>query len=252
MAGTHLAVENLNVYYGRQHALKDVTVGIPDQQVTAIIGPSGCGKSSLLKSFNRLIDLTEGARVTGKVIVNGADIMSPGVDLAEVRKKMGLLSQTPWPLPMSIFDNVAYGARLHGLASGKGLRTLVEANLKKAGLWDEVKDRLNRPAEGLSKGQQQRLALARSLAVGPDVILADEATSALDPVSAKRVEQLFIDLKSEYTVVLVTHILRQARRIADYVLFLYMGELVEHGPAKQIFENPSDPRTQAYVRGDIS
>ncbi len=252
MAGTHLAVENLNVYYGRQHALKDVTVGIPDRQVTAIIGPSGCGKSSLLKSFNRLIDLTEGARVTGKVIVNGADIMSPGVDLAEVRKKMGLLSQTPWPLPMSIFDNVAYGARLHGLASGKGLRTLVEANLKKAGLWDEVKDRLNRPAEGLSKGQQQRLALARSLAVGPDVILADEATSALDPVSAKRVEQLFIDLKSEYTVVLVTHILRQARRIADYVLFLYMGELVEHGPAKQIFENPSDPRTQAYVRGDIS
>jgi phosphate transport system ATP-binding protein len=252
MPGSHLAVENLNVYYGAQHALKDVTVEIPDRQVTAIIGPSGCGKSSLLKSFNRLIDLTEGTRVTGRVIVDGIDIMSPGTDLAAVRKKMGLLSQTPWPLPMSIFENVAYGPRIHGMTNRKQLRETVEIYLKKAGLWDEVKARLSRPADGLSKGQQQRLALARGLAVGPEVILADEATSALDPVSAKRIEQLFIELKSEYSVVLVTHILRQARRIADYVLFLYMGELVEHGPAAQIFGSPSDPRTQAYVRGDIS
>jgi len=252
MVESHLAVENLNVYYGSQHALKNVTVAIPDKQVTAIIGPSGCGKSSLLKSFNRLIDLTEGARVTGRVLVDGTDIMSRDVDLASVRKKMGLLSQTPWPLPMSIFDNVAYGPRLHGVRSKKKLREIVEQYLRKAGLWDEVKDRLSRPAEGLSKGQQQRLALARGLAVGPEIILADEATSALDPASAKHIEKLFLELKSEYSVVLVTHILRQARRIADYVLFLYMGELIEHGPASQIFGAPYDPRTQAYVRGDIS
>jgi len=247
----HIEVKNLDVYYGKHHAVKDVSVAIPDRKITAIIGPSGCGKSSLLKSFNRLIDLTEGARITGQVIIDGTDICGAGTDLAEMRRKMVLLSQTPWPLPMSIFENVAYGARLHGAGRGE-LKEIVEKNLRRAGLWDEVHDRLHRPAAGLSKGQQQRLALARGLAVRPEVILADEATSALDPVSAQRIEKLFIELKEEYSVVLVTHILRQARRIADYVLFMYMGELVEHGPAKHVFEFPKDPRTKAYVSGEIS
>jgi phosphate transport system ATP-binding protein len=250
--GSHLEVRDLNVYYGALHAVKNVTVRIPDRQVTVIIGPSGCGKSSLLKTFNRLIDLTEGARTTGQVIVDGVNIMEPGVNLANVRKKMVLLSQTPWPLPMSIYDNVAYGPKLHGVRGRAALRELVERNIQRAGLWDEVRDRLSHPAASLSKGQQQRLALARGLAVEPEIILADEATSALDPLSAKRIEELFLELKADYSVLLVTHILRQARRIADYVLFMYMGELVEHGPAQQIFGSPRDPRTQAYISGEIS
>ena len=249
--GPHISVRGLSLYYGKHQALKNVTVDIPDRQVTAIIGPSGCGKSSLLKSFNRLIDLTDGVKVTGQVFVDGVDIMSPGTDLAAMRQKMVLLSQTPWPLPMSIFDNVAYGARLLG-ARGHALRELVEMNLQRAGLWDEVKDRLSRPATALSKGQQQRLALARGLAVKPEIILADEATSALDPVSAKRIEELFLELKSEYSVVLVTHILRQAKRIADYVLFMYMGELIEHGPSEEVFNAPKHPRTKSYLSGEIS
>ena len=247
-----LEVEHLNLYYGKHHALIDINVKIPDRQVTAIIGPSGCGKSSLLKTFNRLIDLTDGTRVTGKVLVDGQDMFAPDLDLAMMRKKMGLLSQTPWPLPMSIFENVAYGLRIHGLKGKAKLNEKVEHYLRKVGLWEEVKDRLHRPATALSKGQQQRLALARGLAVEPEIILADEATSALDPMSAKRIETLFLELKADYSVVLVTHILRQARRIADYVLFMYLGELVEHGPAERIFNSPSDPKTQAYVSGEIS
>jgi phosphate transport system ATP-binding protein len=244
--------ENLNLYYGKMHALKDITVEIPDRQITAIIGPSGCGKSSLLKTFNRLIDLTDGTRVTGKILLDGQDIYEPGQDLAGMRKKMGLLLQTPWPLPMSIFENVAYGLRIHKVVKRKQLKEKVEYYLRRAGLWDEVKDRLHRPASCLSKGQQQRLALARGLAVEPEIILADEATSALDPLSSKKIEELFLELKSVYSIVIVTHILRQARRIADYVLFMYMGELVEHGPAERIFNAPSDPRTIAYVSGEIS
>jgi len=249
---SHLMVENLNLYYGKMHALKDITVAIPDHQITAIIGPSGCGKSSLLKSFNRLIDLTDNTRVTGKVLLDGQNIYETGLDLAAIRKKMGLLLQTPWPLPMSIFENVAYGLRIHHVAKRRELKEKVEYYLRRAGLWDEVKDRLHRPASALSKGQQQRLALARGLAVEPEIILADEATSALDPLSSKKIEELFTELKSVYSIVIVTHILRQARRIADYVLFMYMGELVEHGPADKIFKDPKDPRTKAYVIGEIS
>jgi len=249
---SHLMVENLNLYYGKMHALKDITVAIPDHQITAIIGPSGCGKSSLLKSFNRLIDLTDNTHVTGKVLLDGQNIYETGLDLAAIRKKMGLLLQTPWPLPMSIFENVAYGLRIHHVGKRRELKEKVEYYLRRAGLWEEVKDRLHRPASTLSKGQQQRLALARGLAVEPEIILADEATSALDPLSSKKIEELFTELKSVYSIVIVTHILRQARRIADYVLFMYMGELVEHGPAENIFKDPKDPRTKAYVIGEIS
>jgi len=271
---SHISLRDLNVYYGNQHALRAVNAGIPDGQITAIIGPSGCGKTTLLKSLNRLVDLYEEARVEGQVLIDGENIYAPGADVLALRKKVGFLSQRPYPLPMSIYDNVAFGPRIHRMngeqldriagklekqlggarPAGKGKKTdlLVEYYLRQAGLWDEVKDRLNAPAARLSIGQQQRLALARTLAVEPDVILADEPTSALDPISAKLVEKQFQVLKQDYTLVVVTHILRQARRIADYVMFMYMGELVEHGPARDLFAAPKDERTRAYVAGEIS
>jgi phosphate transport system ATP-binding protein len=249
----HISVEKLNVFYASLQSLKDITVTIPEKQITAIIGPSGCGKSTLLKSFNRLIDLNEEARISGKVLVDGIDIYnSRAVDPTFIRKKMGLLSQRPFPLPMSIYDNVAYGPRLYGTQSKKNLDAIVERYLKIAGLWDEVQDRLKSPASKLSAGQQQRLCLARGLAVEPEIILADEPTSALDPISAQRIEKIFVELKEKYTIVLVTHILRQARRLADYVIFLYLGELIEHGPASEVLTNPKEPKTQAYVKGEIS
>jgi phosphate transport system ATP-binding protein len=249
----HISVEKLNVFYGSLQSLKDITVTIPEKQITAIIGPSGCGKSTLLKSFNRLIDLNEEARISGKVLVDGIDIYNNrSVDPTSIRKKMGLLSQKPFPLPMSIYDNVAYGPRLYGTQSKKNLDAIVERYLKIAGLWDEVKDRLKSPASKLSAGQQQRLCLARGLAVEPEIILADEPTSALDPISAQRIETIFVELKEKYTIVLVTHILRQARRLADYVIFLYLGELIEYGPASEVLTNPKEPKTQAYVKGEIS
>lgn len=243
----HIRVESLNLYYHDHQVLKGITAAVPDRQITCIIGPSGCGKTSLLKCLNRLIDLVDGARVSGRVLVDGVDIYSPGVDVTHIRKKMGLLSQRPAPLPMSIYDNVAYGPRLHGLR-GRRLDELVERNLRAAGLWEEVKDRLKSPASRLSIGQQQRLCLARGLAVEPEIILADEPTSALDPLSAKRIIEIFRELKQNYTVIWVTHNLRQARGLADYVLFLYLGELVEHGPAEQFFSRPRDPRTVGYLR----
>jgi phosphate transport system ATP-binding protein len=249
----HISVEKLNVFYAGLQSLKDITVTIPEKQITAIIGPSGCGKSTLLKSFNRLIDLNEEARISGKVLVDGIDIYNNrAVDPTFIRKKMGLLSQRPFPLPMSVYDNVAYGPRLYGTQSKKNLDAIVERHLKIAGLWDEVKDRLKSPASKLSAGQQQRLCLARGLAVEPEIILADEPTSALDPISAQRIEKIFVELKEKYTIVLVTHILRQARRLADYVIFLYLGELIEHGPASEVLTNPKEPKTQAYVKGEIS
>jgi len=246
---SHVRVEHLSVWYGDHRALKDVTLSIPDRKITAIIGPSGCGKTTLLKSFNRLIDLQDGVRVAGKILVDDEDIYAPGVELTRLRKKMGLLFQRPQVLPMSIFENVAYGLRIHGQNDRKHLSATVEHYLKMAGLWNEVKDRLNAPAARLSIGQQQRLCLARGLAVEPEVILGDEPTSALDPVSAERIEQRFLELKKDYTIVLVTHILRQAKRLADYVAFVYLGELIEHGPAAEVFNNPKDPRTQAYISG---
>ena len=247
-----IRVKNLNIYYGNEHALKNISVDIPDKRITAIIGPSGCGKTTLLKSFNRLVDLVDGVKVSGEVLVDGENIFDPGVEVTQVRKKMGLLSQKPYPLPMSIYDNVAYGPRIHGMKDKKELSGIVERYLKESGLWDEVKDRLHAPASRLSLGQQQRLCLARGLAVEPEIILCDEPTSALDPASSKRIEERFMELKSSYTIVVVTHILRQARRLADYVIFLYLGELIEHGPAEKIFENPEKAMTKEYIKGIIS
>ncbi len=249
---THISVKNLSVVYGKEPALKNVTVDIPDKKITAIIGPSGCGKTTLLKSFNRLVDSIEGIKVSGEVCVDGENIFDPGIDVTHIRKKMGLLSQRPYPLPMSIYDNVAYGPRIHGIKAKKRLDAIVEHYLKESSLWDEVKDRLHGPASKLSIGQQQRLCLARGLAVEPEIILGDEPTSALDPRSSQRIEARFLELRDEYTIVVVTHILRQARRLADYVIFLYLGELIEHGPAEKIFEAPQEELTKEYIQGIIS
>jgi phosphate transport system ATP-binding protein len=248
----HIHVRELNVYFETLHALKDVSVDIPANQVTAIIGPSGCGKTTFLKCINRLIDLTDGVRVSGEIAVDGIQVLEPLVDVTEVRRRIGLLSQRPSPLPMSIYENVAFGPRIHGLGAGRTLDQTVEHYLRVVGLWGEVKGRLDAPASKLSIGQQQRLCLARGLAVEPDVLLGDEPTSALDPISAQRIERCFQELKQNYTVVVVTHILRQARRLADYVVFLYMGQVVEHGPAGEFFEHPRKSRTRAYISGEFS
>jgi phosphate transport system ATP-binding protein len=248
----HISVRNLNVFFGAHQALKDITVDIPDGKITVIIGPSGCGKTTLLKSFNRLVDSVDGVKVSGRITLDGDDIYAPGVDVTQVRKKMGLLSQRPFPLPMSIYDNVAYGPRIHGVRDRKKLDAIVEQYLKQSSLWEEVKDRLHSPASRLSVGQQQRLCLARGLAVEPEIILGDEPTSALDPKSSQRIEHRFLELKKNYTIVIVTHILRQAIRLADYVIFLYLGELVEHGPAAEVFEHPRRDMTRDYVLGAIS
>lgn len=247
-----LEVTNFNVKIGDQHILKDVCLNIPDKKITCIIGPSGCGKSTLLKSFNRLLDEIENVQISGQVLIDGVDIYNRNTEVTSVRKKMGLLSQRPCPLPMSIIDNVTYGCRIHGLRKRKVLAGIAERQLKAVGLWDEVKDRLNSSASKLSIGQQQRLCLARGLAVEPDFILADEATSALDPMSSKLVEDLFVKLKEEYAIVMVTHTLRQARRIADHVIFMYLGEIIEQGPADQIFNNPTRELTKKYVEGAFS
>lgn len=249
---THIAIQNLSVFYGKEQALKDFTLDIPDKKITAIIGPSGCGKTTLLKSLNRLLEPVDGVRVKGKILVDGEDIYDPKVEVTHIRKKMGLLSQKPQVLPMSIYDNIAFGPRIHGIKDKKKLDQIVEHYLQVAGLWEEVKDRLTQPAARLSVGQQQRLCLARGLAVEPEIILGDEPTSALDPQSSQNVEKRLIELKKDYTVVVVTHILRQAKRIADYIVFLYLGELVEHGTAQDIFANPKDPRTKSYLTGEIS
>ena len=251
MTGPHISVHNLNVSYGDHHALKDLTVEIPERQIAAIIGPSGCGKTTFLKSLNRLVELVEGTKISGQVLLRGLDIYHPDVDVTEIRKKIGLLSQRPYPLPMSIYDNVAFGPRLNGLKGREELDRIVEDYLRAAGLWDEAKDRLHAPASRLSAGQQQRLCLARGLAVEPEVLLGDEPTSALDPISAQHIERRLLDLKENYTIVIVTHILRQARRLADYVIFLYLGELVEHGPAADFFNHPKEARTRAYIRGEF-
>ncbi|MCD7969012.1 MAG: phosphate ABC transporter ATP-binding protein [Alistipes sp.] len=249
---TEIKVEGLDVYIGANHILKNIDVAIPDKKITCIVGPSGCGKSTLLKTFNRLIDTVDGSRLSGKVIVNGEDIVAGTTDITRLRRKMGLVSQKPCPLPMSIFDNVAYGCRIHGIRNKMKLRMIVKYYLEAAGLWDEVKDRLNTPAVRLSIGQQQRLCLARSLAVEPQFILADEATSALDPISSKTIEELFVKLKQDYSIVMVTHTLRQALRIADYVIFMYLGEVVEAGDAQQVFNHPKNELTKNYLSGAFS
>ncbi|WP_028297907.1 phosphate ABC transporter ATP-binding protein [Olivibacter sitiensis] len=248
----HIGVKNLNVRIGDSHLLKDININIPDKSVTSIIGPSGCGKTTLLKSFNRLLDDIPGVNITGNVLVDGEDIYGKHADVTQIRKKMGLLAQRPFPLPMSIYDNIAYGPRIHGAPSKKELNALVEHYLKAVGLWEEVKGRLHGSASSLSIGQQQRLCLARGLAVEPEIILGDESTSALDPISTKIIEDLIIQLKEKYTIVLVTHILRQARRVSDYIIFVYMGEIIEFGPTEEILLNPKEKLTKEYVKGFIS
>lgn len=247
-----IETKNLNVRYNGNHILKDVNITIPKQKITAIIGPSGCGKTTLLKSFNRLLELRENVRITGEILVDGVNILNPGLFVPDIRKKMGLLSQRPYPLPMSIYENVAYGLRIHNSLTKAEIDARVEHNLKEAGIWREVKDRLHDPATELSVGQQQRLCVARATAVQPEILLCDEPTSALDPIAAKQIEKLLVQLKKDYTVVLVTHTLRQAKRVADHVIFLYFGKVMEQGPAEEVFTNPQDPETQAYLKGDIS
>ena len=247
---THIQVKNLNAWYNNQQTLKDINIEIPKQEVTVIMGPSGCGKTTLLKTLNRFFELTDGTRLTGEVIVDGQNIYDSDVDVTEVRKLMGLLAQRPTPLPMSIYDNVVYGMDIHRMKKNrKAYKEAVQHYLELAGLWDEVGKRLNHPATALSIGQQQRLCLARGLAIEPEIILADEPTSALDPISSQHIEHKLLELKQQYTTVVVTHTLRQAKRLADYVIYMYMGEVIETGPAHEVFNNPQKERTQQYLQG---
>jgi phosphate transport system ATP-binding protein len=249
---SHIIAENLNVHIKDNHILKDINLTVPDKSITCIIGPSGCGKTTLLRSFNRMHDDSEDVRVTGKLFVDGMNIYDRSVDVTGIRKKMGLLAQRPCPLPMSIYENVAYGPKIHGMRNRKELNQSVIKYLKYVGLWDEVKGRIHSSASQLSIGQQQRLCLARGLAVEPEIILGDEATSALDPISTKKIEELFLNLKENYTIILVTHTLRQAKRIADYVAFMYLGELIEFGPTYEIFNHTQKSLTRDYISGQFS
>lgn len=248
----HISVQNLNVFYGNNQALKNININIPDKKVTSFIGPSGCGKTTLMKTLNRLHDSSVEVRVEGKVLVDNENIYDSSVEVTHIRKKMGLLSQRPFPLPMSIYDNITYGPRIHGERNKQVLDALVAEKLKSVALWDEVKDRLHTPASRLSIGQQQRLCLARGLAVEPEIILGDEPTSALDPKSTHKIEELFLELKEKYTIVLVTHILRQARRVSDFIVFMYDGEIIEFGPTEELLLNPKEELTKDYVRGFLS
>lgn len=244
-----ISVENLNLYYGAHHALKNINMNIEKGKITAFIGPSGCGKSTFLKTLNRMNDLIDYVKIDGKVLLDGEDIYSPKVDTTLLRKKIGMVFQQPNPFPMSIYDNIAYGPRIHGIKSKAELDEIVETSLKGAAIFDEVKDRLKKSALGLSGGQQQRLCIARALAVKPDVLLMDEPTSALDPISTIKIEELMAELKKDYTVVTVTHNMQQAARISDYTSFFLVGEMVEMGTTEDIFTRPKDKRTEDYITG---
>ena len=248
----HLSIQNLNLFYAGQHVLKNISIQVPNKGVTSFIGPSGCGKTTLLKALNRMHDDNPQVKITGTVHLDGDDIYRKGADVLAIRKKMGLLSQRPFPLPMSIYDNVAYGPRIHGITDKHQLDAIVERYLIDTALWSEVKDKLKQYANSLSIGQQQRLCLARGLAVEPEIILGDEPTSALDPRSTQKIEELLLSLKEKYTIVLVTHILRQARRVSDFVVFMNEGQIIEMGPTDLVLTTPKDPLTQEYVRGYIS
>lgn len=244
-----LTVDSLNLYYGENHALKNISMEIQENTVTALIGPSGCGKSSFLKCLNRMNDLVDGVRIEGKILLDGEDIYDPHVDAAKLRKKVGMVFQQPNPFPMSIYDNVAYGPRIHGIRNKSRLDGIVEKALRGAAIFDEVKDRLKKPALGLSGGQQQRLCIARALAVEPEVLLMDEPTSALDPISTLKIEDLMSDLKNRYTVIVVTHNMQQAARVSDVTAFFLLGELIEADATMNIFGRPKDKRTEDYVTG---
>lgn len=249
MANSKISVENLNLHYGENHALKDVNMEIADHAITAFIGPSGCGKSTFLRCLNRMNDLVDGCRVEGKVILDGEDIYDKRVDTTLLRKKVGMVFQQPNPFPMSIYDNIAYGPRLHGIKNKKELDEIVERSLQGAAIFEEVKDRLHKSALGLSGGQQQRLCIARALAVSPEVLLMDEPTSALDPISTLKIEELMETLKKKYTVVIVTHNMQQAARVSDDTAFFLVGEVIEKNATSEIFARSQDKRTEDYITG---
>lgn len=244
-----IAVKNLCLWYGAHQALKDININIEENSITALIGPSGCGKSTFLKTLNRMNDLVPGVKITGEVAYDGMNIFDPSVDVNSLRREVGMVFQKPNPFPMSIYDNVAYGSRTHGVKKKAKLDEIVEESLRGAAIWDEVKDRLKKNALGLSGGQQQRLCIARALAVKPRVLLMDEPTSALDPISTSKIEELAAELKKKYTIVIVTHNMQQAVRISDYTAFFLLGELVEYGKTEDMFSTPKDKRTEDYITG---
>lgn len=243
-----ISAKKMNLWYNENHALKDINIDIPEKEITAMIGPSGCGKSTFLKSLNRMNDLIEGCRIEGEITLRGEDIYA-GYDVNMLRKCVGMVFQKPNPFPMSIYDNIAYGPRIHGIKSRVKLDEIVESSLRRAAIWDECKDRLKKSALGMSGGQQQRLCIARALAVEPEVLLMDEPTSALDPISTSKIEELAMDLRKKYTIIIVTHNMQQAARIADKTAFFLLGELVEFDSTEKIFSTPSDKRTEDYITG---
>ncbi len=249
MSDTIISAKHLDFYYGETHALKDICLDIPEHNITALIGPSGCGKSTFLRTINRMNDLIEGTRVTGSLSYRGEEIYAPDRDVTKLRKSIGMVFQKPNPFPMSIYDNVAYGPRTHGIRAKARLDDIVEQSLRDAAIWDEVKDRLKKNALGLSGGQQQRLCIARALAIKPDVLLMDESTSALDPISTSKIEDLAMELKKAYTIVIVTHNMQQAVRISDKTAFFLLGELIEFGDTEKMFSQPTDKRTEDYITG---
>ncbi len=244
-----ITVKDLCLWYGNAQALKNVNISIPEKSITALIGPSGCGKSTFLKTLDRMNDLIPGVKITGLVEYGGQDIFAPSVDVSELRRRIGMVFQKPNPFPMSIYDNVAYGPRTHGITARAELDDIVERSLRDAAIWDEVKDRLKKSALGLSGGQQQRLCIARALAVEPEVLLMDEPTSALDPISTSKIEELALQLKEKYTIIIVTHNMQQAARISDYTAFFLLGELIEFGKTEELFVQPKDKRTEDYITG---
>ena len=246
--GNKFEIKDLNLYYGDYHALKNINMNLAENEITAFIGPSGCGKSTFLKCLNRMNDLVEGCKITGSVTLDGDDIYG-NMDVNKLRKRVGMVFQNPNPFPMSVYDNIAYGPRTHGIRNKKVLDEIVERSLRNAAIWDELKDRLKKSALGLSGGQQQRLCIARALAVEPEVILMDEPTSALDPISTSKIEDLVIDLKSKYTIIMVTHNMQQATRVSDKTAFFLLGDMIEYGDTEELFSMPKDKRTEDYITG---
>lgn len=246
--GNKFEIKDLNLYYGDYHALKNINMNLAENEITSFIGPSGCGKSTFLKCLNRMNDLVEGCKITGSVTLDGEDIYG-NMDVNKLRKRVGMVFQNPNPFPMSVYDNIAYGPRTHGIRNKKVLDEIVERSLRNAAIWDELKDRLKKSALGLSGGQQQRLCIARALAVEPEVILMDEPTSALDPISTSKIEDLVIDLKSKYTIIMVTHNMQQATRVSDKTAFFLLGDMIEYGDTEELFSMPKDKRTEDYITG---